>query len=96
VHPTAKALLAILGVQYADELGRIIAAIGLCANFAALKALSTDGIQKDFMVHHAHNFAIGAGATGHEVAEVARTLVERQTISSAEAERVLAEIRQSR
>jgi hydroxymethylglutaryl-CoA reductase len=96
VHPTARVLVAILGVKSAERLGRIIAAIGLAANFAALKALSTHGIQKDFMVHHAQNFAISAGAKGDEVDLVARTLVERQAINSAEAERVLAEVRKSR
>ncbi|MBN3728534.1 hydroxymethylglutaryl-CoA reductase, degradative [Burkholderia sp. Ac-20379] len=96
VHPTARALLAILGVQHASELARIIAAIGLAANFAALKALSTHGIQKDFMARHAHNFAIGAGATGDEVEQVAHALIASQTIGSAEAERVLAALRQAR
>jgi hypothetical protein len=46
-------------------------------------------IENMIMVHHAHDFAIGAGPLGKEVAKVARTLVERDTISSAEAERVL-------
>ncbi|MFX1689805.1 hydroxymethylglutaryl-CoA reductase, degradative [Paraburkholderia sp. A2RI-6] len=96
IHPTARALVAILGVKSAEHLGRIIAAIGLAANFAALKALSTHGIQKDFMAHHARNFAIGAGATGDEIDLVARSLVERRSISTAAAEQVLAEVRKSR
>lgn len=96
VHPTARALVALLGIDSASQLGRVIACVGLAANFAALKSLSTHGIQKDFMVHHAYNFAIGAGAQGDEVNAVAQQLVERQAINTAEAERVLAEIRQRR
>ena len=93
IHPTARALLAIMNVESAERLARIIAAVGLAQNFAAMKALATDGIQKGHMALHAQNVAIGAGAGGGEVQLVATLLIERATINAEAAAAVLAEIR---
>jgi hydroxymethylglutaryl-CoA reductase len=93
VHPTARALLAILGAQSAEQLARIIAAVGLAQNFGAMKALTTDGIQKGHMALHARNVAMAAGATGEEVARIAGLLIERKAINADAAETLLAEIR---
>src|SRR6267143_1902970 len=41
VHPTAKANVRLLGVKSAQELGEVIAAVGLAQNFAALRAKKT-------------------------------------------------------
>lgn len=51
-HPTATACMRILGNPSSAELARIMAAVGLCQNFAALRALVTDGIQKGHMKLH--------------------------------------------
>ena len=64
----------------AQELARIIAAVGLAQNFSALKALATTGIQKGHMALHAHNIAMMAGAVGDEIDSVAKVLVERGTV----------------
>jgi len=93
VHPTARALLAILRVETAAELARIIAAVGLAQNFGAMKALATDGIQKGHMSLHARNIALAAGAIGDEIAEVARRMVERQSINGESAGIVLSQVR---
>ncbi len=93
IHPTARALLAIMQVGSAERLARIIAAVGLAQNFGAMKALATDGIQKGHMALHAHNVAIGAGASGDEVGEVARRLVERRSVTHEAAEAALSELR---
>lgn len=63
-HPTAKVNLEILGVKTANELAEVIAAVGLAQNFAALRALATEGIQRGHMSLHARNVAIAAGADG--------------------------------
>lgn len=76
VHPLAKISLKILGVQSADELARICAAVGLVQNLGALKALSTVGIVKGHMNLHTTNLAFAAGATIHEIKEVSRRLIE--------------------
>ena len=51
-HPVARANLNVLGVSSASELAEIIGAVGLCQNLAALKALSTEGIQRGHMKLH--------------------------------------------
>ncbi len=62
VHPTARALVKVLGVRTARELGEILAAVGLAQNFGALRALATEGIQRGHMQLHARNYAVTAGA----------------------------------
>jgi len=77
VHPTARLGLKILGVSTAEELARIIAAVGLAQNFSALKALATTGIQKGHMALHAQNIAMMAGAVGGEIDRLANVLVAK-------------------
>jgi hydroxymethylglutaryl-CoA reductase len=96
VHPTARALLAILQVQTAAQLARIIAAVGLAQNFGAMKALATEGIQKGHMSLHAQNVAFSVGAVGKDVAEIARLMVERRSINEESAVLMLAELRDKR
>jgi hydroxymethylglutaryl-CoA reductase len=57
VHPTAKFALQILGVKSAKDLAMIIAATGLAQNLAALRALSSEGIQAGHMRLHARKFS---------------------------------------
>jgi hydroxymethylglutaryl-CoA reductase len=88
LHPMAKVALKVLGVTTAEQLARIIAAVGLAQNFAAMRVLATTGVQKGHMALHAHNVAMMAGAMGDEVAAVARVLVAsgKVRIDVAEAE----------
>ncbi|MGK5082766.1 hydroxymethylglutaryl-CoA reductase, degradative [Bdellovibrionota bacterium FG-1] len=76
LHPTARVALKMLGVNKAEELARICAAVGLVQNLGALKALATVGIVKGHMQLHAANLAIAAGADLHEVAVVRERLAE--------------------
>jgi len=52
-HPIAKICTKILGVSTAQELSCVIAVVGLAQNFAAMRALATEGIQKGNMKLHA-------------------------------------------
>ena len=52
-HPIAKICTKILGISTANELSCIMAAVGLAQNFAAMRALVTEGIQKGHMKLHA-------------------------------------------
>ena len=74
VHPTAKANLAILGVDSANELAGIICSAGLAQNLGALRALATSGIQAGHMKLHSRNMAVSAGAIGEEIEKVASRL----------------------
>jgi hydroxymethylglutaryl-CoA reductase len=97
IHPTARACLKMLGVQAASELGRICAAVGLVQNFAALRALSTNGIVKGHMNLHARNLAILAGATQEEqsilVEKLRGDLLHKKRLTLTQAQTILSEMR---
>ena len=78
VHPGAQAALRLLGVGSAAGLAEIIVSVGLAQNIAALRALSTEGIQRGHMGLHARQVAIAAGAEGAEVERLARQLVAEE------------------
>ena len=77
VHPAAQANVALLGVESADELAKVMAAAGLAQNLGALRALATVGIQAGHMKLHVRNMAVTAGAEGGEIDRVASMLRER-------------------
>ena len=56
-HPIAKICTKILNLKNVQELSCIIASTGLAQNFAAMRALSTEGIQKGHMKLHARKQA---------------------------------------
>jgi hydroxymethylglutaryl-CoA reductase len=95
VHPVAKACVKILKVRTASELGEIIAAVGLAQNFAALLALSTEGIQKGHMKLHARNIAVMAGTPPNLVEEVAKRISEEKKIRLDRAKEILRELTSS-
>ncbi len=95
VNPMAKVNLKILGVKSADELSRIISAVGLAQNFAALRALATEGIQRGHMSLHARNIAISVGAKGEEVDKVVEILVKERRVKVDRAKEVLEELRRA-
>ena len=82
VHPGAAAALRLLGVQNAQELAGVIAAVGLAQNLAALKALSTEGIQRGHMSLHAKQLAAAAGAQGELADRIAAQMVRENHISA--------------
>ena len=93
VHPVAQLALRILGVASADELAQVAASVGLASNLAALRALSTEGIQRGHMSLHARSVAAAAGAEGDQVERVAEILSARGTITHEAARAVLEEFR---
>ena len=95
VHPTAKASVKLLGVKGAQELSGVLAAVGLAQNFAALRALATEGIQRGHMELHARNIATTAGARPEEVDRVVARLIEEHAIRIDRAREVLEELRRS-
>ncbi|MBS3782622.1 MAG: hydroxymethylglutaryl-CoA reductase, degradative [Candidatus Thermoplasmatota archaeon] len=93
-HPGAQANLEILGVESAEELGKVMASVGLAQNFAALRALASEGIQKGHMKLHAKNVAVQAGAEEDEVEEVAEKMIEEEKVRADRAEEILEELRE--
>ena len=92
VHPIAKIALKILGVKTANELAEVMAAVGLAQNFAALKALATEGIQKGHMRLHAKNLAIMAGAKGELVDKIVEIMVREGRINFDRAKQLVEEL----
>lgn len=92
-HPGAQANLEILGVESAQELGEVLASVGLAQNFAALRALASEGIQKGHMRLHAKNVAVQAGAEEDEVERVAEKMIEEGKVRADRAEEILEELR---
>ncbi len=58
-HPTARVAMKILNVASARELSEVMVAVGLAQNLAALRALTTEGIQQGHMRLHARKAEIG-------------------------------------
>jgi hydroxymethylglutaryl-CoA reductase len=67
----------------------VIASVGLAQNLAALRALSTEGIQRGHMALHARNIAIAAGAEGARIDEIAKELVRLGDVSADRAQILL-------
>jgi hydroxymethylglutaryl-CoA reductase len=92
VHPTAKVAMKILNVESAQELAQVLACVGLAQNLAAIKALSTVGIQQGHMRLHARQVATAAGATPEQVPEVTERMIADKQINSVRAQEILAEL----
>ncbi|MEA2046470.1 MAG: hydroxymethylglutaryl-CoA reductase, degradative [Euryarchaeota archaeon] len=92
VHPVARANVKILGVESADDLGRILVSVGLAQNFAALRALATEGIQRGHMRLHARNVAVEAGATGDAIDTIAAKMASEGNINLERAAELLREL----
>ena len=82
LHPLVKIALEILGKPSAQELMQIIAATGLAQNFAALRSLTTTGIQEGHMKMHINNILNQYQATKEERIAIAKHF-ENNTISHA-------------
>jgi hydroxymethylglutaryl-CoA reductase len=89
IHPTARIALRLLNVSSAAELARLMVAVGLAQNLAALKALVTSGIQQGHMRLHARQVALAAGASGEQIETITRQLIADGNIRVAHAARLL-------
>jgi hydroxymethylglutaryl-CoA reductase len=96
VHPTARANVRLLGVKSAQELAEVIASVGLAQNFAALRALVTEGIQRGHMSLHARNIAATVGAVDEEVDQVAAVLVKERKVRMDRAKEILEKLRKKK
>ena len=88
-HPVAQACLQLMQVRSAKELAAIVAAVGLAQNLAALRALATEGIQRGHMGLHARQLAMSAGASGAQIEQIARRMVEEGVIALERAQELI-------
>lgn len=91
-NPAVALSLAVAGVRSAGELAQLTAAVGLAQNFAALKALVTDGIQKGHMSLHARSVAAAAGTPPQHFERVVTALIESGEIKTWKADQLIAEL----
>ena len=92
-NPTAALCHKILGAKTSGELAQVMAAVGLAQNFAALRAMASEGIQKGHMRLHARHIAMTAGAKESEVDEVVKRMTAANSVNEAAAAAALKEMR---
>ena len=95
-HPLAQLSLKIMGVRSAQELAQVMAAVGLAQNFAAMRALVTEGIQRGHMRLHAKNIAVMAGAKDEEIDKIAQIMSDEKAVRVDRAKQLLEKIRGER
>ena len=83
LHPLAKLSLQLLQNPSAKELMMIVAVAGLAQNFAALRALTTTGIQHGHMKMHLSNIIKQLGATENETTYLLNFFTDKQVSHSA-------------
>lgn len=83
LHPLVKIALAILGQPTAEELMQVVAVTGLAQNFAALRSLTTTGIQEGHMKMHLNNILNQYQATAEERKAIAAYFVNETVSHSA-------------
>lgn len=93
IHPAATFSHRLMDQPDAQTLERVLAAIGLGQNFAAIRALVTDGIQKGHMGLHARSLAISAGAKGEQIECVAEALKKESHMNLQTAKELLEQLR---
>ena len=94
-NPGVAMNLRLLGIKSARELAEVMAAVGLAQNFAALRALATEGIQTGHMTLHARSVVKAAGAPAELFNEVLERVLQSGEIKVWKAQQVLEEVRQS-
>ena len=88
-NPGAATGLRITGAKSAQELAEVMGAVGLAQNFAALRALVTDGIQKGHMSLHARSVAASAGAPAEIFDQVVAGMVSSGDVKPWKAEELI-------
>ena len=88
-NPTVRLNHRLLGNPNAAELASIMGAVGLAQNYAALRALSTAGIQQNHMTLHARSVASAADVPEGLFNEVVDALIESGDIKIWKAEEIV-------
>lgn len=96
VLPIAKTALDLMKVDSAEQLGHVVAAVGLAQNFAACRALVSEGIQKGHMSLQYKSLAIVVGAEGKEIAQIADMLKDEPRANTATAQQLLDQLRENK
>ena len=97
LHPTARMCLRMMKIESANQLSRVIAAVGLVQNLGAIHALCTEGIIQGHMKLHIDNLLLSAGAKDTEIPILKKRLQQwlmlNRWISLGKTSELLAELR---
>ncbi len=91
-NPTVALNMKLLDVERATDLAEIMAAAGLAQNFAAIRALATEGIQKGHMTLHARSVVTAAGAPEAVFDDAVDRLIQSGEIKVWKAREIVAEL----
>jgi hydroxymethylglutaryl-CoA reductase len=92
LHPLVKLALEMLGNPNAKELMQIVAVAGLAQNFAALRSLTTTGIQEGHMKMHLMNMLNQLNATNDEKSKMVEHF-KTNVVTHSSVEKALSELR---
>lgn len=93
VLPKAQAAMEILDISDAKELAKVIAAVGLAQNLAALRALVSEGIQQGHMSLQARSLALSVGAQADEITILSQQLRKEKVMNQEVAQNLLKNLR---
>lgn len=91
-NPAVGFSLRVLRAESAAQLATVMGCVGLAQNFAALRALATEGIQQGHMSLHARSVAATAGASPELFDQVAARLIECGEIKVWKAQEIIVEL----
>lgn len=93
LNPGSQIAMDLLGQPTAKELATLIVSLGLAQNFAALKALTSTGIQAGHMKLQAKSLLLSAGASEIEVTQLLDQLLASKNLNLATAQALLEKLR---
>lgn len=96
LNPTVQISHDLLNNPCARDLASVIVSVGLAQNFAALKALTTTGIQAGHMKLQAKSLALLAGASQEELNKVVTQLLQAKHLNQETAQAILQKIRDNK
>lgn len=94
-NPTVSLNLNLLDVGSATELAKVMASVGLAQNFAAIRALATEGIQKGHMTLHARSVVTAAGVPEEIFDEVLDRVIQSGDVKVWKAREVANELQRN-
>jgi degradative hydroxymethylglutaryl-CoA reductase len=88
-NPNYSNMFKLMGNPNAQQLSCLMVSVGLAQNFAALRALVSEGIQKGHMGLHSKNVAIRAGVPDFLVTDVSNFMKNNNSINELTAKKYL-------
>ena len=94
-NPTVSLNLNLLDVGSATELAKVMASVGLAQNFAAIRALATEGIQRGHMTLHARSVVTAAGVSEEIFDEVLDRVIQSGDVKIWKAQEIANELQRN-